>query len=58
VKSNVRLSVIVFSAALLACLCGCSKGNNTASEAQGPGVEEAVSTATDAYVYGYSLIPT
>jgi hypothetical protein len=58
VKSNVRLSVIVFSAALLACLCGCSKGNNTASEAQGAGVEEAVSTATDAYVYGYSLITT
>ena len=27
-------------------------------EAQGPAVEEAVSTATDAYVYGYSLITT
>ena len=55
-KSNVRLSVIVFSAALLACLCGCSKGNQTASEAQSPDVKEAVSDAVEAYVYGYPLV--
>ncbi len=55
-KSTIRLSGIVFSSLLLACLCGCSKSNNTASEAQGPGIKQAVSDAVDVYVYGYPLV--
>jgi hypothetical protein len=55
-KSNTRLSAVVCSVLLLACLCGCSKGNNTASETQGPGVKEAVSDAVDVYLYGYPLV--
>ena len=55
-KSNFHLSAIVCPALLLACLCGCSKGNQAASEAQSPDVKEAVSAATDTYLYGYPLV--
>ena len=56
-KPNFRLLAVVCPAILLACLSGCSKGNNTASEGQGgPDLKEAVSAATDAYLYGYPLV--
>ncbi len=34
---------------------GCG-GNQTTGSAKSPGLEEAISTATDAYIYGYSLV--
>jgi hypothetical protein len=55
-KPNIRLMAIVCPVLLFACLCGCSKGNQTASEGQGPDLKEAVSAATDAYIYGYPLV--
>jgi hypothetical protein len=36
-------------------LHGCGD-NQTPSSAKSPGLEEAVSTATDAYIYGYPLV--
>src|SRR6202022_1989784 len=36
-------------------LLGCG-GNQSAGDAKSPGLEEAVSTATDAYIYGYPLV--
>ncbi len=55
-KPNFRLLAIVCPVLLLTCVCGCSKGNNTASEGQTPDLKEAVSAATDAYLYGYPLV--
>jgi hypothetical protein len=45
-----------FLAALFAIvLLGCG-GNQTPGDAKSPGLEEAVSIATDAYIYGYPLV--
>ena len=54
-RSNIRLLAVVCPVLQLVFLCGCN-GNKTDSGAQGPGLEEAVSTATDAYIYGYPLV--
>jgi hypothetical protein len=55
-KSICQRTAVPFLAALFAfMLLGCG-GNQTPSGAKSPGLEEAVSTATDAYIYGYPLV--
>ena len=55
-KSNCRRTATVCLSALFAfILLGCGS-NQTASGGKPPGLEEAVSTATDAYIYGYPLV--
>jgi hypothetical protein len=51
-----RRDAVVFLCGIFALLLfGCG-GNQTASGGKSPGLEEAVSTATDAYIYGYPLV--
>jgi hypothetical protein len=52
-KSNIRFLPVVCPVLLLTYLCGCNK---TATEAQRPDPKEAVSVATEAYIYGYPLV--
>ena len=49
-----KLFVSASIVAILLAFCGCS--SNPAPAAKSPGVEEAVSNAVDAYVYGYPLV--
>ena len=51
---NRRLVLILASLAIFLTLIGCSSAPAPATKT--PGVEEAVSTAVDAYIYGYSLV--
>ncbi len=52
-KSNLRLLAVVSPFLLLTLLGGCNK---TASDANGPGLKEAVDAATEVYIYGYPLV--
>jgi hypothetical protein len=55
-KSICQRTAVLFMSGLFAfMLLGCGS-NQEASGAKSPGLEEAVSTATDAYIYGYSLV--
>jgi hypothetical protein len=55
-KSACRSTAFLCLSALFAfTFLGCG-GNQTPSAAKSPGLEEAVSTATDAYIYGYPLV--
>jgi hypothetical protein len=54
-KSNCQRIAVLFLCVFFASLLGCGV-NQTPSAAKSPGLEETVSTATDAYIYGYSLV--
>jgi hypothetical protein len=55
-KSICRSSAFLCLSALFAVtFLGCG-GNQTTGSAKSPGLEETVSTATDAYIYGYPLV--
>jgi hypothetical protein len=51
---KIKYSSILSVAALMFFVIGCNSKQD--SSAAKPGLEEAVSTATDAYVYGYPLV--
>ena len=46
--------VLILISAVLLLLCGCQQ--STAPSGKAPGVEQAVSDAIDAYIYGYPLV--
>src|SRR5580693_5260167 len=50
-----KWGIVGFSVAIALALVACS-GPDTKSSSTQPGVEEAVSNATDAYIYGYPLV--
>jgi len=55
-KSSCRSTALLCLCAVFAfMLFGCGS-NQTTGGAKSPGLEEAVSTATDAYIYGYPLV--
>jgi hypothetical protein len=55
-KSSCRSTALLCLCAVFAfMLFGCGS-NQTTGAAKSPGLEEAVSTATDAYIYGYPLV--
>src|SRR5580704_529445 len=55
-KSSCRSTTLLCLCAVFALmLFGCGS-NQTTGGAKSPGLEEAVSTATDAYIYGYPLV--
>jgi hypothetical protein len=55
-KSIYQKTAVVFLSALFAfMLLGCGS-NQAAGGAKSPGLEEAVNTARDAYIYGYPLV--
>src|SRR5580692_11376564 len=49
-------TVVILTVALACALIACSGSDTQSSGNTQPGVEEAVSTATEAYVYGYPLV--
>ena len=51
---NIKQSVFLPIAALMLAMVGCDSKQQPSTPK--PGLEEAVSTATDAYVYGYPLV--
>ena len=53
-KRKCAVLLMIFSTMLMTVACS-DAGTKPAASAQ-PGVEEAVGTAVDAYVYGYSLV--
>ena len=55
-ESTRGIAAVISLAAVLAFLFAACTGNKPTSNEQKSGVEEAVATAVDAYVYGYSLI--
>ncbi len=54
-KRKLTFLFLVLAASLLVMLTACTQ-NKPAEQAKNPGVEEAVSTAVDAYIYGYPLV--
>jgi len=50
-----RSAVVILAIAIACALIACSGGKSVAASGQ-PGVEEAVSIATEAYIYGYPLV--
>ena len=57
-KSSCRSTALLcLCAVFVFMLFGCGS-NQTTGGAKSPGLEEAVSTATDAYIYGYPLVTT
>jgi hypothetical protein len=54
-KAKLASLYAVLAASLLLLLTACTE-NKPAEQAKSPGVEEAVSTAVDAYIYGYPLV--
>ena len=53
-----KCGIVGFSVAIALALVACSDSSTKAAASGQAGVEEAVQTAVDAYVYGYSLITT
>jgi hypothetical protein len=53
-----KCGIVGFSVAIALALVACSDSSTKPAASGQPGVEEAVQTAVDAYVYGYSLITT
>ncbi len=54
-KRKLAFLYLVLAASLLVMLTACTE-NKPAEQAKSPGVEQAVSTAVDAYIYGYPLV--
>jgi hypothetical protein len=55
-KPILRKGSLICAVSLLTWLVACNRNQTAAAKGQSVGLEEAVSTATDAYIYGYQLV--
>jgi hypothetical protein len=56
VKPLCKCGIVGLSVAIALAFVACSESSTKAAAGGQPGVEEAVSNATDAYIYGYPLV--